>query len=67
MGENAYSMHVAVYARKMSLSLPKRHDIQWWLGGGCSEIKHHIQPSGLEGSEWNSRVGRFDLEVKPTV
>ena len=36
-------------------------------GGGCSEVKHHIQPSGLEESEWNSRIGRFDLEAKPTV
>ena len=36
-------------------------------GGGGSEVKHHIQPSGLEGNEWISRIGRFDLQVKPTV
>lgn len=52
----------------MNLSVPKRHDIKWWLGERvCSEVKHHMQTSGLEGSEWISRIGRFDLEEEPTV
>jgi hypothetical protein len=34
VGENAYRMRVAVYARKMNLSVPKCRDIKWWLEEG---------------------------------
>jgi hypothetical protein len=36
-------------------------------GNVRSEVKHHIQSSGLEGTMWISRVGRFDLDENPTV